>query len=92
MASNFSFFRAKWDVLANLVESAERNVYVDPHTTLMKLRLFAETMTKYILASENIRKAYNTTQVDRTNTIRREGILEPEFIQMMAQMNKQQDK
>ncbi|OAH63070.1 hypothetical protein AWH49_06920 [Domibacillus aminovorans] len=92
MASNFSFFRAKWDVLANLVESAERNVYVDPHTTLMKLRLFAETMTKYILASENIREAYNTTQVDRTNTIRREGILEPEFIQMMAQMNKQQDK
>ncbi len=88
MTSNFSFFRGKWDVLANLAESAERNVYVDPHTTLMKLRLFAEMMAKYILASENIREAYNTTQVDRINTLRREGVLEPEFIELFETLRR----
>ncbi|AJO21483.1 Type I restriction-modification system, restriction subunit R [Heyndrickxia coagulans] len=37
MKSNFSFFKGKWDVLANLGETAEKNVYQDPHTTIMKL-------------------------------------------------------
>ena len=40
--SNFSFFREKWDVLANLGETAEKNMHHDPHTTLMKLRLFGK--------------------------------------------------
>ncbi len=82
MSSNFSFFRGKWDVLANLGESAENNVYHDPHTTIMKLRLFGETLTKFILASENIRETYDTRQVDRINTLRREGIIETELIDM----------
>lgn len=88
MKSNFAFFLGKWDVLANLGETAERNVHIDPHTTLMKLRLFAETMTKYILASENIREAYGTTQVDRINTLRKEGILEPELIEMFETLRR----
>ncbi len=88
MNSNFSFFRGKWDVLANLGETAERNVYHDPHTTLMKLRLFGETLTKFILASENIREAYGTTQVDRINTLRREGLLEPELIDMFETLRR----
>ncbi|KML28857.1 type I restriction enzyme EcoKI subunit R [Rossellomorea marisflavi] len=78
--SNFSFFQGKWDVLANLGETAEKNVYHDPHTSLMKLRLFGETLSKFILASENIRESYGTTQVDRINTLRREGLVEPELI------------
>ncbi|MGE0999927.1 type I restriction-modification system endonuclease [Bacillus sp. Gnz1/3] len=88
MNSNFSFFREKWDVLANLGETAERNVYHDPHTTLMKLRLFGETLTKFILASENIREVYGTTQVDRINTLRKEGLLEPELIDMFETLRR----
>ncbi|MCT8137889.1 type I restriction-modification system endonuclease [Anaerobacillus sp. CMMVII] len=82
MSSNFSFFKGKWDVLANLGEAAERNVYQDPHTTIMKLRLFGETLTKFILALENIKETYDTRQVDRENTLRREGILESELVEL----------
>ena len=82
MKSNFAFFISKWDVLANLGESAERNVYIDPHTTLMKLRLFAETMTKYILALENLEEPENKKQIDRINLLRREEILDPELIEI----------
>lgn len=88
MSSNFSFFRGKWDVLANLGETAEKNVYHDPHTTLMKLRLFGETLTKFVLASENIREAYGTTQVDRINTLRREGLLEPELVDIFEALRR----
>ena len=54
----------------------------------MKLRLFGETLTKFILASENIREAYGTTQVDRINTLRREGLLEPELIDMFETLRR----
>lgn len=83
MSSNFSFFRGKWDVLANLGETAEKNVYHDPQTTIMKLRLFGETITKFILASENIREAFGTNQIDRINTLRREGLVEPELLDIL---------
>jgi type I restriction enzyme, R subunit len=86
MNSNFSFFRGKWDVLANLGETAENNLYHDPQTTLFKLRLFAETMTKFILAAENIKEVYGTNQVDRINTLRREGLLEPELFDIFDRL------
>ncbi|MBB5171920.1 type I restriction-modification system endonuclease [Texcoconibacillus texcoconensis] len=92
MSSNFSFFRGKWDALADLGEMAERNVYQDPHTTLMKLRLFAETLTKFILASENIREAPRTTQVDRINTLRREGLIEKELDDMLESIRSKGNK
>ncbi|EWG11614.1 type I restriction-modification system endonuclease [Cytobacillus firmus] len=88
MNSNFSFLQGKWDVLANLGETAERNVYQDPHTTIMKLRLFAETLTKFVLAAENIKEAYGTNQIDRINTLRREGLLEPELIDIFEILRK----
>lgn len=56
--SNFSFLSGKWDILANLGETAERNVFIDPNTTLMKLRVFSETLTKYVLAYEEIKETY----------------------------------
>lgn len=80
LKSNFAFFEGQWEVLGKLGESAERNVYQDPHTSIMKLRLLGETIAKAILASDNIREAYGTNQVDRINTIRREGLAEPEII------------
>lgn len=88
MSSNFSFFQGKWDVLANLGETAEKNVYHDPHTTVMKLRLFAETLTKFVLAAENIKEAYGTKQSDRINTLRREGLLEPELINIFETLRR----
>jgi len=46
----------------------------------MKLRMFAETLTKFVFASENIKEAYGTIQVDRINTLLRKGLIEPELI------------
>ncbi|KEZ47165.1 type I restriction-modification system endonuclease [Metabacillus indicus] len=88
MSSNFSFFQGKWAVLANLGETAEKNVYHDPHTTIMKLRLFAETLTKFILASESIKEVHATTQLDRINTIRGEGLLEPELVDIFETLRR----
>ncbi|PNQ78614.1 type I restriction-modification system endonuclease [Paenibacillus sp. F4] len=78
--SNFSFFKGEWEVLAKLGESAEHNLYNDPHTSIMKLRLLGESIAKAVLASDNIREAYDTRQVDRLNTMKKEGLAEPEML------------
>lgn len=82
LSSNFSFFKGKWDILADLGESAEKNVYCDPQATLMKLRLFAETLAKFIIASENIQEPFGTKQVERIQILQREELMEPELIEI----------
>lgn len=78
--SNFSFFKDEWEFLAKLGESAERNLSNDPHTSIIKLRLLGESIAKGVLASDNIREAYDTRQVDRLNTMKKEGLVDPEML------------
>ncbi|GGP11231.1 type I restriction-modification system deoxyribonuclease [Oceanobacillus neutriphilus] len=75
-------------MLANLGETAEKNVHQDPHTTIMKLRLFAETLAQIVLASENINEDRGTKQIDRINRLKREGLLEPELVDMFHMLRK----
>lgn len=49
MSHNFRFLEEKWEVLARVGETAERNVYQNPNVAISELRKFAETITKYIL-------------------------------------------
>jgi type I restriction enzyme, R subunit len=42
----------------------ERNTYLDPHITIMKLRLLGKTLAKFVLTSGNIREA--TVQIKLT--------------------------
>ncbi|MFC0472841.1 type I restriction-modification system endonuclease [Halalkalibacter kiskunsagensis] len=92
MNGNFSFLRGNWNVLANLGETAEKNVYHDPHTTIIKLRLFGETLAQLVLAAENIKEVKGTNQVDRINTLRREGLLEPELLDMFTTLRQKGNK
>lgn len=86
--SNFDFLTEKWPILANLGETAERNVYTDPNTTLMKLRVFAETLTKYVLAYEEIKETFDTKQIDRINALRRDGLISPELENILETIRK----
>ncbi|WP_397539813.1 type I restriction-modification system endonuclease [Rummeliibacillus pycnus] len=88
MNSNFMFFTGQWTVLKNLGESAEKNIYRDPHTTIMKLRLLGETIAKFILAAENVTEPYQAKQVDRINIMRREGIAEAELIEIFETLRR----
>lgn len=90
--SNFSFFNDEWEVLAKLGESAERNVYIDPNTTISKLRLLSETIGKAVLASDNIKEFYDTNQIERLNTMQREGLAESEILDIFHLLRKKGNK
>jgi type I restriction enzyme R subunit len=90
--SNFHFLSDKWDILANLGETAENNVFIDPNTTLMKIRLFAETLTKFVLAYEEIRETYDTKQTDRIQALRREDLITQELDDILDTIRKKGNK
>ncbi len=86
--SNFHFLSNKWDILANLGKTAERNVYIDPNTTLMKLRVFAETLTKYVLAYEEIKETFDTNQFERIQILKREDLISAELEEILHTIRK----
>jgi type I restriction enzyme, R subunit len=90
--SNFHFLFDKWEILSNLGETAERNVFIDPNTTLMKLRVFAETLTKYVLAYEEIKETYDTKQTDRIYALRREDLITQELGEILETIRKKGNK
>ncbi|RXZ00945.1 type I restriction-modification system endonuclease [Fictibacillus sp. S7] len=89
---NFHFLSTKWDILGNLGETAERNVFIDPNTTLMKLRVFAETLTKFVLAYEGIKETYDTKQTDRIQVLRREDLITQELEDILETIRKKGNK
>ncbi|MCD4777888.1 MAG: DUF4145 domain-containing protein [Desulfobacterales bacterium] len=73
--SNFIFLSRNWSVLAELGELAEKNLHTDSNTTLIKLRIFAEVMVKYVLAYENLEDLVDGKQISRLNMLDSKGII-----------------
>src|SRR6266487_4067955 len=77
--SNFVFLSATWPVLADLGELSEKNLHHDPNTSLIKLRMFAEVMAKYLFAYEKLQDPADGTQLARLNILGNAGII-PDII------------
>ena len=90
--SNFHFLHKNWPILSNLGETAEKNVYNDPGTTLIKLRMFGETLTKYIYAFEELDETYDTRQVDRLHTLKSDGLINNELFEILDTIRRKGNK
>ncbi|MDE8565709.1 type I restriction-modification system endonuclease [Anoxybacillus rupiensis] len=83
MPHNFHFLEEKWEVLAKVGETAERNVYQNPNVAISELRKFAETITKYILALEDIREERGTDQQERLRALFYDQIIPKEIYDLL---------
>ena len=52
--SNFNFLESHWTDLAKLGDLSEKYVYSDPNIFVIKQRMLAEVMVKYMLAYDDI--------------------------------------
>ncbi|MBR1770546.1 MAG: DEAD/DEAH box helicase family protein, partial [Lachnospiraceae bacterium] len=74
--SNFAFLEHKWNDLAKLGDLAEKYIYSDPNSSIMKQGMCAEQIVKYMLAYEGIPEPeVDNTQVMRIRLLRDEGLL-----------------
>ena len=74
--SNFSFLKPHWEDLANTGELAEKYVFSDPNTSMIKQGMFAERLVKYMLAYDGIAEPdYDNTHSNRIKLLKSYGLL-----------------
>jgi len=90
--SNFNFLASTWPVLAELGDLAERNLYIDSNTSLIKLRMLAETLAKYLLAYENHEDPIDGKQISRINLLSSNGIVSEPLVSLFHSLRKTGNK
>ncbi|MFN8672767.1 MAG: type I restriction-modification system endonuclease [Candidatus Sericytochromatia bacterium] len=88
MKSNFDFLNPEWSTLASIGDFAEKNLYTDTNTTLIKLRILSENISKLILKEENLSEPESGSQVDRIKILKREDLIEFEIEQLFHSLRK----
>ena len=80
---NFNFLAQHNPVLTKLAALAERFVFEDPNTALIKIRQLAETMAKGVAAQIGITPQQDQTFLDVERSLRDRGLLDRSLHQVM---------
>lgn len=76
MKSNFSFLEERWSLLASIGLMAEKYIYTDSSSCLIKLGLFAETIVRLIFTLDNLAEPQmDNTHANRIKILKNEGLL-----------------
>lgn len=75
MKSNFAFLSSHFPVLANFGELAEKYLYSDSNSCLMKLGMIGETIVNLCFTYDRIPLPQDNTAANRINGLFREGMI-----------------
>jgi type I restriction enzyme R subunit len=92
MQSNFQFLEDKWPLLANLGNLAENNLYSDPNTSLIKLRLYSEKIVSIIFDTHRLREPYEKNHNNRLSVLKNEDIVPPIIMDIFHEIRKAGNK
>jgi type I restriction enzyme, R subunit len=83
MKSNFEFLAGTWNDLYEIAKSAEKCVLTEPNTTLIKLRLYSELITKYLFTYEELNESYRMNQKERIEFLLKKDIVSDEIFNIL---------
>lgn len=92
MKSNFEFLKDRFPVLANFGELAEKYLYSDSNSCLMKLGMIGETIVNLIFTYDRISLPNDNTAVHRIDTLYREGMLSRDLVDILHALRKIRNK
>ena len=92
MKSNFEFLKDSFPVLANFGELAEKYLYGDSNSCLMKLGMIGETIVNLIFTYDKIPLPYDNTAVKRIDTLYREGMIPRDLTDILHALRKVRNK
>lgn len=72
---NFAYLKEDFPILFNIGQTAEMNLYVDPVTSLFKLRQFAEKLTELLFEEHYLEFPYENTFNNQLKTLKYENLL-----------------
>lgn len=92
MPSNFSFLEEKFPVLADYGQKAEKYLYSDSNSCLMKLGMIGETVVNLMFKYDHIQYPYDNTAVTRIDTLYREGLIDSGIQDILHALRKTRNK
>jgi len=93
LKSNFSFLEARWPLLASVGSMAEKYIYTDSNSCLIKLGLFAETIVHLIFTFDKISEPeWDNTHDRRIKLLKKEGLLPREIDDILFSLRKNRNK
>lgn len=90
--SNFDFLNKKWSMLADLGKLAEKNIYEDSNTALIKLGMFAELLVQYMFAYENLNEPEDNKQATKIKILNQYDLLPYEIDQILYTLRVNRNK
>ena len=76
LKSNFDFLEERWSLLASIGSTAEKYIYTDSNSCLIKLGLFGESIVHIMLTLDNIVEPQTeNTHANRIKILKTEGLL-----------------
>lgn len=89
MSSNFSFLNRNFPTLYKQGELAERYLYTDPNSCIIKLGMMAETIVHYMMELDHIAEPeVENTYANRIRRLKREGLLPQEIDNILYTIRK----
>ncbi|MCD6388517.1 MAG: type I restriction-modification system endonuclease [Desulfobulbaceae bacterium] len=85
---NFNFLADQWPLLAEVGDLAETNLYHDPNTSLIKLRMLGEILAKYLFAYENIKDPEDDKAITRLHILASKGIIPDRLLPLFHSIRK----
>lgn len=92
MKSNFEFLQDSFPILANFGELAEKYLYSDSNSCLMKLGMIGETIVNLIFTYDRIPLPCDNTAVKRIDTLFREGMIPRDLVDILHALRKIRNK
>lgn len=92
MKSNFEFLKDNFPVLANFGEMAEKYLYSDSNSCLMKLGMIGETIVNLIFTYDRLPLPHDNTAVKRIDTLFREGMIPRDLVNILHALRKIRNK
>jgi len=92
MKSNFEFLNSHFPVLANFGELAEKYLYSDSNSCLMKLGMIGETIVNLCFTYDRIPLPNNNTAADRINSLFREEIIPRDLMDVLHALRVNRNK
>ena len=92
MKSNFAFLRDSFPVLANFGELAEKYLYSDSNSCLLKLGMIGETIINLIFTYDRISLPDPNTAVNRIDALYREGMISRDLADILHALRKIRNK
>lgn len=92
MKSNFEFLKDSFPVLANFGELAEKYLYSDSNSCLMKLGMIGETIVNLIFTYDRIALPFDNTAVNRITVLYQEGMITSDLVDILHALRKIRNK